>query len=164
MSMTVAERVNEILERDRRPNTVHAVVVRKDGRIEDIGISENLRTNAGTDWLADVMGKTTQPAPAQWIALTANTGAPAAGDTVLTGELSTNGMARAQGVYAHTNGTSTYTITVTFTATGTSSAIHKAGLFNASSAGTLVFETNLSADVSLVSGDTLTVTWTVTLS
>lgn len=152
------------IQRRLKPNEVHALVQRRDGTIEDHGVSTNLRTNAGTDWLADVMGKTTQPASAQWIALTTNTGAPAAGDTTLTGEISTGGLARAQGAYAHTNGTSTFTISYTFTATATATAVHKAGLFNASSAGTLVFETVLSSDVTLASGDTLTITWTVTLS
>lgn len=146
-----------------KPNRVHAWIQRRDGSVEDLGIATNLRTNGGADWQADVMGKTTQPAPAQWIALTTNTGAPAAGDTVLTGEISTGGLARAQGTYTHTNGTTSYKITYTFTATATQTAVHKAGLFNASTAGTMVFETNLSSDATLASGDTLTVEWTVNI-
>lgn len=149
-------------ERDAK-NVVEFVVRDRRGRIKQRGKSTNLRTNAGADWQAAVMGSDTQPASAQWIALTTNTGAPAAGDTTLTGEIASGGLARAEGTYAHTNGTTSYTITFTFTATATHTAVHKAGLFNASSAGTMVFETNLSSDVSLVSSDTLTITWTVNI-
>ena len=39
-----------------RPNQVHAFITRKDGSIEDLGVSENLRTNAGINWQADSMG------------------------------------------------------------------------------------------------------------
>lgn len=166
LALTAADQPSALVEyfaeRDRK-NRVHAVITRKDGTVEDLGVSTNLRTNAGADWQADVMGNSTQPASARWIGVTTNTGAPAAGDTTLTGEFSTVGLSRAVGAYAHTTGTTSYTITVTFTATGTATAVHKAGLFNAASAGTLVFETNLSSDATLASGDTLTITWTVNI-
>lgn len=146
-----------------KPNQVHAVIVRKDGTVEDLGISENLRTTVGADWQADVMGNDTQPASAQWIGLTTNSTAPAAGDTTLTGEIASGGLSRAEGVYAHTNGTSSYTITNTFTASATHTAVAKAGLFNASSAGTMAFTTLLNSTATLNSGDTLTITWTVNI-
>lgn len=149
-------------ERDRK-NTVEFVVRDADGNLKQTGISTNLRTTVGADWQADVMGNSTQPVSARWIALTVNTGAPAAGDTTLTGEITTGGLARAVGTYAHTASTASYTITLTFTASATHTAVHKAGLFTAITGGILVFETNLSSDVSLVSGDTLTITWTVNI-
>jgi hypothetical protein len=145
------------------PNLVHAWVGRKDGTTEDLGISENLRTNAGADWQADVMGNTTQPQEAQYIGLTTNASAPAAGDTTLTSEIASGGLTRAQGVYSHTGGTTSYKITYTFTASATHTAVAKAGLFNASSSGTMVFETLLSSTATLASGDTLTIEWTVNI-
>lgn len=162
MTIAASPLVEYFAERDRK-NIVRFEHRNAAGELLNSGESTNLRTNGGADFQADVMGKTTQPAPAQYIALTVNTGAPAAGDTTLTGEIATGGLSRAQGAYAHTNGTTSYTITNTFTASATHTAVHKAGLFNASSSGTLVFETNLSSDVSLVSGDTLTITWTVNI-
>lgn len=146
-----------------QPNEVHAVIFRKDGTVEDLGVSTNLRTTAGLNWQADVMGHTTQPAEAQYIGLTTNTGAPAAGDTTLTGEISTGGLGRAQGTYAHTPDATSYTITASWTASATHTAVHKAGLFNASSGGTMAFTTNLNADATLASGDQLQVTWTVNI-
>jgi len=146
-----------------QPNQVHAAIIRKNGTVEDLGVSTNLRTTAGLDWQADVMGNATQPASARWIGLTVNTTAPAAGDTTLTGEITTGGLGRAAGTYAHTPGATSYTITASWTASGTHTAVHKAGLFNAASGGTMAFETNLNADATLASGDQLQVTWTVNI-
>lgn len=120
----------------------------------------NLRTTAGGDWQASVMGNTSAPpATMNYIAVTNDSGAPAAGDTTLASEITTNGLARAQCAYAHTAGTAAFTCQKVFTATGTQ-ASQKTGLFNASSAGTMGFENTYTA-VTVNNGDTLTVTWTV---
>ncbi len=101
---------------------------------------------------------------AQYIALTTDSGAAAAGDTTLATEISTNGLQRAQATtITHTNDTNSTTLAKTFTASGTHTAVHKSGTFNASSSGILVHEAVFSADATLVSGDTLTVTWTLNL-
>lgn len=146
-----------------QPNQVHAVIRRADGTVENLGVSINLRTTAGLDWQADVMGNATQPVSARWIALTTNTTAPAAGDTTLAGEITTGGLGRVAGTYAHTPGATSYTITASWTASATHTAIHKAGLFNAASGGTMAFETVLNAQATLASGDQLQVTWTVNI-
>ena len=128
-----------------------------------------MRTNAGADFQARVMGDggaagagTGTMRPADYIGLTANSTAPAAGNTTLTGEITVGTLARAQATYAHTNGTNTYTLTRTFTS-DQSVTIAKIGVFNASTGGTLVFETLLNATATLVSGDQLQITETVTL-
>jgi hypothetical protein len=120
----------------------------------------NLRTTAGGDWQASVMGNTAAPpATCNYIALSNDAGAPAAGDTTVATEITTNGLGRAQGTYAHTNGTAAFTIQKVFSATGTQ-ASQKTGLLNASSSGTLCFE-NTYTQVTVNNGDTLTVTWTI---
>lgn len=104
--------------------------------------------------------------PARFIGLTTDTGGPAVGDTVLTTEITTNGLGRAKGTFAHTGGTTTFTVSNTFAATGTQANIHKAGLFtaaNTTAAGVDVANTNLNADASVANGDSLAVTWTWTL-
>ncbi len=104
---------------------------------------------------------------ARYMALTENASAAAAGDTVLTGELTTGGCSRALATYAHTGGAATYTLAKTFTVTATFPAIHKGGLFTASNstaAGVLMYEAVLNADASVISGDSLSVTATNTLS
>lgn len=105
--------------------------------------------------------------PAFWIALSTNATAPGASDTTLTAELNnaSGGLNRAVATYAHTTGTNTYTLSKTYTANGNdgaSNTIQKIGVFNASTNGTLVFETAVSNPPVLVSGDQLTITETVT--
>lgn len=129
-----------------------------------------LKTNAGNDFQAKQMGgSASATAVAKWVAITANTTAPAAGDTTLTAEIATGGggLVRAAGVYAHTGSAASYTITITFTANGSDAlpvTVGKAGIFDAASAGNLVFETLVSPTATLsASGDALTLTQTVSL-
>lgn len=144
-----------------RPRNVVTMVARHaDGTEFFRKVVHNLRTNAGSDAQSSQMANTsTQAAACNYIALTNDGTAPNVADTTLASEISSNGLSRAQGAYAHTSSTSAFTVTKTFTATGTQSA-QKAGLFNASSVGTLCFETAFTP-VSLVSTDTLQITWTV---
>jgi hypothetical protein len=103
----------------------------------------------------------------RYIALTENASAAAAGNTTLTGELTTGGASRALATYAHTNDAATLTLSKSFSITASFPAIHRAGLFTASNptaAGIMVFETVLNADANVINGDTLAVTWTITLS
>lgn len=108
----------------------------------------------------------------RFMALTTDSGAAAAGDTVLASEITTNGGSRALATYAHTQGNATFTLQKAYSITGTLTAIHKMGLFcsltqggtTAALGGPMVFETVLNADATVVNGDTLTVTDTVTVS
>lgn len=128
-----------------------------------------LRTSAGADWQAKVLGDTASTgtgiyASATYVGITTDTGAPASGDTTLTGELTGSGLARAQATFAHTAGAASYTLTKTFTSSdATTRLIHKAALFNASSGGTMPFESALTSDANIASGDTLTLTWTISI-
>jgi hypothetical protein len=127
-------------------------------------------TNAGKDLIYTNMASLSQAAAANYMALTANATAPGAGDTTLTAEIATGGggLIRAQGTPAHSNGTSTYTLTHTFTANGSDVlpvVIAKIGIFNASSSGTMMFETLLTTTATIsASGDQLVLTETVTLT
>jgi hypothetical protein len=128
-----------------------------------------LLTNAGRDALhAQHLGTSAQPASFNYVALSASTATASAGSTTLPGEIATasGGLIRAQATYAHTGGTNTSTLTKTFTANGNDSlpvVIAKLGVLNASSVGTLGYETLLNATSTLtISGDNVTVTDTVT--
>jgi hypothetical protein len=103
----------------------------------------------------------------RFMALTENAGAASASDTVLTGEITSGGASRAVTTYAHTGGTATFTLQKSYSITASFPAIHKMGLFTASTstaAGIMVFETVLNADANVINGDTLQVTDTVTIS
>ena len=125
----------------------------------------NLLTNGGRDFIHN-QAYTNVAAGTQgsrYIAVTTDAGAPAAGDTTLTGEISTNGLARAAAsTNTHTNGTNTSTLGITFTASGAHTSVQKSALFNASSAGIMTHENTFTA-VTLATNDQLQVTWTLTL-
>lgn len=128
-------------------------------------------TNAGKDLIYTNMVSLSQAAAANYMAVTANNTPPAAGDTTLTGEITTasGGLVRAQATPAHSNGTSTFTLTKTFTANGSDVlpvVLAKMGTFNATpSGGSMMFETLLSATATLAaSGDATTISDTCTLT
>jgi hypothetical protein len=104
------------------------------------------------------------------MAVTANTTAPAAGDTTLTAEIATGGggLVRKQATYAHTPGAATSTLTATFTANGSDTlpvTLGKVGIFNAASSGTMPFSSLLTPTAQLNAvGDAVTITETVTKS
>lgn len=143
--------------------------------------SHNLITTAGKDFISAQVGGGGSTTTAQWIGLSTDTKAPAAADTCISttdggttsAEITTNGLSRAQGTYAHTAGTNTFTVTKTFTATATNTNVQKAGLFSANVGGantctggddgTMLAE-NTFTSVTLANGDQLTITWTITLT
>lgn len=108
----------------------------------------------------------------RFMALTTDSGAASASDTVLATEITTNGGSRALATYAHTQGNATQTLQKAYSISGTLTAIHKMGLFcsltqggtTAALGGPMVLETVLNADATVVNGDTLTVTDTITIS
>lgn len=127
---------------------------------------------AGKDFVASALGDSSgsRAAAATYLAVTANTTSPSAGDTTLTGEITTagGGLVRAVAAYAHTNGASTYTLTKTFTTNGNDSlpvTLGKVGVFNASSSGTMPWSSLLSPTATLsASGDSCQITETITIS
>ncbi len=148
--------------------------------------SHNLITTGGIDWLACRMITATSVhcvAIDTFIALSTDATAPAAADcgagsnacqlcascAAASSEITSGGLARAVATtITHVNGTTTYQLIKTFAATATFTAVQKSGLFNEPCAactlpvGALIFENTFSS-TNVISGDTLQVTWTVTL-
>lgn len=129
-------------------------------------------TNAGKDFVAKQLGgAASATAVGKWVGITANATAPAAGDTTLTGEITTagGGLIRQAGIYAHTNGTASYTITSTFTANASDAlpvTIAKRGIFDQLAiGGALIFESLLTPSTAVLSAinDSLTLTDTVSV-
>jgi hypothetical protein len=138
---------------------VHIVARHPDGTIFYDKWVHNLRTNAGINWQYGQMAGTTA-AVATYICLSSDTTSPATGDTTVAGEITTSGLTRSGGTASHTSNATSYTVAYTFTAGAAFTAVQKAGLLNASSAGTLVFENTFSS-VNMNTNDTLAVTWTI---
>lgn len=131
--------------------------------------NHNLTVNAGKDLIkAQISGSASATANCAWMAVGTSAVTPAAADTTLTGETTANGMnnggtTRWTGTYAST-GTGTFTLTKVFTATGAVTSVQAAAVFNAASAGTMCFEVGSLGPVTLANTDTLTVTWSGTIS
>ena len=143
-------------------------VIKNQGRPDEEIIcykKRNLLTDAGRD-KAHAQIYTNTSAGARgcgYIALTTNTDSPSDSDTTLTAEITTGGLARADaGTKTHSAGTNSTTIAHTFTASETHTAVQKAALFDAASSGTM-YHVNTFTATTLISSDTLTVTWTLTL-
>jgi len=130
-------------------------------------LKKNLLTNNGRDLFHQQCYTNTANGTrgAGYVALTTSTASPAAGDTALGGtELAASGFTRADATTkTHSNGTNSTTIEHTFTASGTVNLIHTSGTFNNASSTTLCHEASFGTDASLISGDTLKVTWTLNL-
>jgi hypothetical protein len=127
--------------------------------------STNLKTNAGMDFL-HLQGYGTTGLGANglnFIALSNDALSETVTSTTLSSEITTNGLARAQGTVSHTAATTTTTIDKTFTCTTAPQAAQKAALFTASSAGTMNHVLAFTQR-SLQIGDTLQITYTITLS
>ena len=127
------------------------------------GTNTNVKTTAGIDFLF-AQGYSTSPGAngLNYIALSNDSLTENTASTTLSNEIASNGLTRAQGTYAHSNGTSTATVSKTFSVTGTQ-ACQKAALFTASSSGTMNHPLSFTQR-SLANGDTLTVTFTLTLT
>jgi hypothetical protein len=131
----------------------------------------NLLTNAGKDLLHNygyiyVAGDAITTIGANFIALTEATITPGVTDTTLSSEIATNGLSRAAATTkTHTPAANTSVISKTFTASGSFTSVLASALFTASSVGTMVHEANFSTGSgTLISGDQLAVSWTITLS
>lgn len=98
-----------------------------------------------------------------FVAVTTDTANPSASDTTLAQELSGSGFARADATTkTHSSGTNSSTVEHTFTASGTVNSIVKSGTFN-NAANTILGHEATFTSASLISGDTLKVTWTLNL-
>src|SRR3954451_19319920 len=122
-------------------------------------------------------GAGAQPAVFQYMATSTSVAAASAANTTLpsevvvgtpAGEAAGGGLLRAQATWAYNSGTGVTTLTKTFTANANDAlpiTLGKIGLFNATSAGTLAYETLLNAPVTLsVVGDNAAITHTVTIT
>ena len=142
----------------------------KTGEIKSKEVVHNLAVNMGLNATRDILGQGTQFGAFNVIALgnasnATSAAAPAAGDTILSGEYLANGLSRAVGTYA-TLGASAgnWSIYKTFTSSGISGlTTNKTCLFNQTTvAGSTMLACVRFTDVTLdgTSSDTLLINWT----
>ena len=134
-----------------------ALVLRdKDGNIKDERLIENLIVDTGLNFICDRM-KDDETAMTHMARGSGSTAA-AAGDTTLGSQL---GSREALDSSTVTNNQIVYV--ASFEAGDATGAVTEAGIFNASSGGTMLCRTVFSV-VNKAADDTLTVNWTITLT
>ena len=141
---------------------VYTIEVRdKDGNLKDREVVENLIVNTGLAEIAGLVGNTGSPTAFAYLAVGSAATPATATDTTLETELTDGGLERAAATVtrATTNATNdTLQLVKTFSVTGTKT-VREVGVFNDSSAGTMLSRSVLTADKNLESGDTLTLTY-----
>lgn len=132
------------------------------GQDEEVG---NLILNAGRVQIHTfAYGTAPRTNGFNYIAVTNDVTAPAAGDLLLTGELTTNGFQRVQGVVTLPTGAGNITTvanTFTYTGPGTQ-AVQKSALFDSLVAGVMAHEI-LFTQRTLATNDTIGLTFSITL-
>lgn len=128
----------------------------KDGNILWESEFTNTITNAGFAVLSGLAGNVGSEVAFTYLALGTSSTAPAASQTALGGEITTNGLGRASATVTQETTTQTddtLQLYKLFTATG-SSTVEEVGIFNDASAGTMLGRA-LTGTKSLSSGNTL---------
>jgi len=136
--------------------SLRVVVTSADGKVKEEHQFKNLVVTVGKNFVASRMVGTAS-AVMSHMAVGSNNNAAAAGDTALGAEL---GRVALSTSVATTN---VVTYTATFPAGTGTGAIVEAGIFNASSAGTMLCRT-VFAVVNKGVDDALSITWTITIS
>ena len=137
---------------------LNIVLTDADGNVKDQREVDNLVVTVGKSYVASRMKDATATAMSHMSVGTTST-APAVGDTALGAEIASSRTA----LTSTTVTTNSVAYVCTFgTGVGTG-AIVEAGIFNASSAGTMLCRTTFSV-INKGASDTLTITWTVTVN
>lgn len=127
----------------------------KDGKLKDTQDIKNLVVTTGKTFIAGRMVGT--PTAMSHMAVGASSTAAAAGDTALGSELGRVALT------SSTSATNVVTYVATFPAGTGTGAVVEAGIFNASSSGTLLCRTVFSV-VNKGADDAMTITWQITVS
>lgn len=142
---------------------VKLVCYDKNGKLKyDTGFIKNTITNASFAVLSGLAGATGAQTAFTYLAVGTSNTAPAASQTALQAEISTNGLSRAAATVSRVTTTQTndtLQLVLVFSVSGTST-VEEAGIFNANSAGVMLGRA-LTTSRSVVNGDTLTVTYQV---
>ena len=149
--------LNQITESLKATGMVRVTHTKTTGEVVEFDVP-NLVVTSGKNYIASkIVATTNSPISMTHMAIGTGTGTPAAADTTLGTEV---GRVSLSGSTVSTN---TITYTATFPAGTGTGAITEAGVFNASSGGTLLCRTTFPV-VNKQAGDTIAVTWVVTVS
>lgn len=144
--------INEI----KAKGTLSVVLKDQNGNLKDKREINNLVVDTGLDYIASRMKDVTEDAMS-YMAIGTGTTAAAAGDTTLGTELDRNALT------STTVTSNSIAYVASWGAGDGTGAVTEAGIFNAASAGTMLARTVFDV-VNKAANDTLSITWTITLS
>lgn len=144
--------INEI----KAKGTLSVVLKDQNGNLKDKREINNLVVDSGLDYIASRMKDVTEDAMS-YMAIGTGTTAAAAGDTALGTELDRNALT------STTVTSNSIAYVASWGAGDGTGAVTEAGIFNAASAGTMLARTVFDV-VNKAANDTLSITWTITLS
>lgn len=130
---------------------------RSDGSVKWVVDTHNLVTSAGKAQLALLAGDASAT-PFIYLAVGTSSTAPAIGQTTLGSELATSGLSRAAATVSRVTTTvanDTLQLQYMWTVSGSTQTIEEAGIFNASSVGTMLGRA-LTSSKTVVAGETVT--------
>lgn len=149
-----------MLSETLKPSGQLKIVLRdKDGNIKSEQNEKNLVVTAGLVYIAARMTDTSIPTDMSHMAVGTGTTSAAAGQTALVTESARVALTGAEGAPS----TNTIVYTATFPAGTGTGALTEAAVLNASSSGTMLCRTVFSA-VNKGADDSVTITWTITIS
>lgn len=152
-------KINESIE---LKGSVKVQLFDENGKIKQAHEDHNLIATIGKSYLATWLAAASQAGKfMSYIALGVDTNGPTAGDIGLGSELTGGSNARVVGTL--TPSTNTWNNTATFAPGNGTGAVTEAGLFSDLTSGTM-FARQVFAAYNKAAGDTLIVSWTVTLS
>jgi hypothetical protein len=132
-------------------------LVDENGNVKDYQHVHNLVVDTGENHIADALSSSPAQAAMGWMEIGTGSTAAAFGDTALGTAVDRNALT------SRTDSVNVVTYVGTWApGDGTNSALREAGIFNASSAGTMLARAVYS-NIDKQAGDTLTITWTVTI-
>ena len=140
---------------------LNIVLTGPDGKLKEQREVDNLVVTVGKNFIASSMAKTTTNSPAAMTHMEVGTGTTAAavGDTTLQSAVSGSRVSLTSTTVTNNN----VAYVATFPAGTGTGALTEAGIFNASSSGTLLCRTVFSV-INKGAADTLGITWTVTVN
>lgn len=155
----------------RLKGTVDMVLYDELGKVKDERHFDNLIVDTGVEGVASRIaphnGSVNPASPFNYIALGSGSTAVTAGDTALSAELPIGAnyarLQDTQAAYSATESGKKLILSVTFLPGQGTGTLRESGVFNAASSGDMLSRQTF-ADIQKAAGDTLTVTWTITLT
>jgi len=146
-------------EKMRAAGRVHIQLFDQNGNLKEEQTVKNLVVDDGLEHIADRLGASSPATRMSHMEVGTGTTAPAAGNTALETAIASSRVA----LTSQTVSTNTVEYVGDFPAGTGTGAVTEAGVFNASSSGTLLCRTTFSV-VNKGAADTLKITWTLTVS